>query len=131
MAHGGVQLPSVNHNLVDQGTLKMPLVFSTPPLSTTAAHSLTLLFAFCYVAPLYLWKNARVSFGGNHVQAGNGTRGRDDTAVIRARLVTSVMTTILCCGIVFGLLRHFVGDSVDVGPSLLSGDISDAPAVGI
>ena len=120
MVHGGVQVSSINHNLVDQGTQNMPLVFPTPPLSTTTAHSLTLLFAFCYVAPLYLWKNARVSFGKKNVQAGNGTRGRDDAEVIRARLTTSVMTTILCCGIVFGLLRHFVGDRVDVSPSLLS-----------
>jgi len=123
MARGGMQVSSINHNLVDQSTQNMPLVFPTPPLSTTAAHGLTLLFAFCYVAPLYLWKNARVSFGGKHVQTGNGTRGRDDAKVIRARLVSSAMTTILCCGIVFGLLRHFVGNSIDVSSSLLPGDI--------
>ncbi|RDB15264.1 putative CAAX prenyl protease 2 [Hypsizygus marmoreus] len=99
----------------------MTLVFPVPPITTSSAHGLTLLFAFCYVGSLYISKNARLSFAEKQTAAYNGKprpkysdeRWRDDPDVIRARLVAVSIATSICCGIVFLLLRHFVGDRPD------------------
>ncbi|KAF8073392.1 hypothetical protein FPV67DRAFT_1477623 [Lyophyllum atratum] len=98
----------------------MPLVFDSPPISTTTAHFLTFLFAFSYVGSLYISKNARLLFSKEAVQS-NGSprekakdeRWRDDPDVIRARLVAVTIATTLCCGLVFWILRSFVGDRQD------------------
>ncbi|KAG5653161.1 hypothetical protein H0H81_002003 [Sphagnurus paluster] len=99
----------------------MPLVFDSPPISTSTAHALTVLFAFTYVGSLYISKNARLSFLNRKVSTDNGTprpkyvneRWRDDPDVIRARLVAVCVATTLCCGLVFWILRSFVGPKPD------------------
>lgn len=99
----------------------MPLVFDSPPISTSTAHFLTFLFAFSYVGSLYISKNARLSFSKHTPKSGNGSpreklqdeRWRDDPDVIRARLVAVTIATTLCCGLVFWILRSFVGTRQD------------------
>lgn len=96
----------------------MPLVFSSPPISTPSAHGLTFLFALCYVGSLYISKNARLSFSKDVKptvyaiprEKTQDERWRDDPDVIRARLVAVTAATAVCCALVFALLWNFVGD---------------------
>ncbi|KAG6917169.1 hypothetical protein DXG01_003605 [Tephrocybe rancida] len=99
----------------------MPLVFSSPPISTTTAHLLTFFFASTYVGSLYISKHARLSFARSRSNRANGApyeklqdeRWRDDPSVIKARLLAGSLATILNCGLVFYILWFVVGGRPD------------------
>ncbi|KAG6856282.1 hypothetical protein H0H87_005892 [Tephrocybe sp. NHM501043] len=99
----------------------MPLVFSSPPISTATAHLLTFLFAFTYVGSLYVSKNARLSFSKQRSNNSNGTpheklrdeRWRDDPGVIKARLIAAIIATLISCGLVFSIIWSVVGERPD------------------
>jgi len=95
----------------------MPLVFPSPPISLTTAHCLAAFFAFSYVGSLYIFKNARLSFSKktiSDITAGaerrkeHNERWRDDPDVIRARLTVVSISTVLSCGVVFGLVNKLI-----------------------
>lgn len=96
----------------------MPIVFAFPPLSTLFAHLLSVFFAFAYVGSIYLSKNSRLSFSKKIVYTSNGQarpkeqdeRWRDDPDVIKARLAAVGFATLVCCLVVIGVVRSFVGD---------------------
>jgi hypothetical protein len=100
----------------------MPLVFPLPPLSTKAAHTLSLFFTSSYVGSIYVSKNARISFrsstsiarGGHIPQRTFEERGRDDSDVIKARLFAVCVSTFLSCTSVFWLMWHVIGDDLGV-----------------
>lgn len=101
----------------------MPLVFADPPISTSFAHGIAFLVVFSYVGPLYLFKNARLSFSSKPQRVTNGfsrekksnERWRDDPEVIQARLLAVSIATTFCCAGVFGLLWRLIGHTVEVG----------------
>ncbi|KAN0087830.1 CAAX protease self-immunity domain containing protein [Tylopilus felleus] len=81
-------------------------------ISTSTAHVLAALFVTSYVGSIYLSKDARLSFSNTKVCLDYGfsrpklhnERWRDDSDVIRARLVAVGSATLICCAIVFGLM---------------------------
>lgn len=92
----------------------MSLIFPTPPLTTSSAHLLTLLFTSSYVGLLYLSKKTRLSFSNTVSQKGprkkqSDERWRDDPDVIKARLVLVTLVSVACCGIVFVVIWNAVG----------------------
>ncbi|KAF8223925.1 hypothetical protein L208DRAFT_1411187 [Tricholoma matsutake] len=99
----------------------MPLVFADPPISTSFAHGIAFLVVFSYVGPLYLFKNARLSFSSKPQRVTNGfsrekksnERWRDDPEVIQARLLAVSIATTFCCAGVFGLLWRLIGHTVE------------------
>lgn len=96
----------------------MPLVFPVPPLSISFAHLLSTSFAFVYVGSIYLSKNSRLTFKKKTVHTPNGQarlkeqdeRWRDDPDVIKARLMSVGIATVLCCLGVVAVVAHFAGD---------------------
>ncbi|KAG6827525.1 hypothetical protein H0H92_011438 [Tricholoma furcatifolium] len=100
----------------------MPLVFTSPPISTASAHCLTFLFASIYVGSLYVSKHARLSFSRDRGNNGDATpheklkdeRWRDDPDVVKARLLASTIATVLNCGLVFYILWTLIGERQDV-----------------
>jgi hypothetical protein len=102
-------------------TAAMPLVFTDPPISTGTAHLLTTLFAFCYVGSIYLSKTARLTFSSDATHTPEGTpreklpneRWRNDPDVIRARLISTSIATLVCCVVIFVMLWMVAGDVDD------------------
>jgi len=106
------------------------LTFTAPQLLSSTAYTLSYGFSFLYVASIYVSAGARLSFNPNpaHSRA-NGRdsqpsevnspaadtssgprpkmrneRWRDDSDVIKARLVAVSAATVVCCTIVFHIL---------------------------
>ena len=106
------------------------LTFTAPQLLSSTAYTLSYIFSFLYVGSIYVSARARLSFNPNpaHPHA-NGRdsqpsqvnspaadsstgprlkmrneRWRDDTDVIKARLVAVSAATVVCCIIVFYIL---------------------------
>lgn len=86
-----------------------------PLLSITSAHLLSGLFAFIYVGSIYASKNARLRFSKRKVNLPEGQarfklqneRWRDDPDVIKARLLAVTSATLICCLIVFIVMKNF------------------------
>ncbi|KAH9848746.1 hypothetical protein C2E23DRAFT_937423 [Lenzites betulinus] len=104
----------------------MPLVFATPPISTSTAHAFAAFFTLSYVGSLYLSKSARLYFKNDVKGASDGRpsqervkqseeRWRDDPDVIRARLLAATTSTVLSVGAVYGLVRS-VTPEIEVYP---------------
>lgn len=111
-------------------------VFTSPQLSPSTAHLLSLAFSLIYVGSIYVSSQARLSFHGKHATiagngsgtssatvsstassstASNGPRGRmkderwrDDPDVIKARLVAVSTATLACCFVVYFLLYRAI-----------------------
>lgn len=89
-----------------------------PLLSITSAHLLSGLFAFIYVGSIYASKNARLRFSKRKVNLPEGQarfklqneRWRDDPDVIKARLLAVTSATLICCLIVFIVMKNFNRD---------------------
>ncbi|KAG0701897.1 CAAX protease self-immunity-domain-containing protein [Suillus ampliporus] len=89
-----------------------------PLLSTTSAHLLAGLFAFTYVGSIYVSKGARLRFSKRKVNLPEGQarlklqneRWRDDPDVIKARLLAVSIATLICCLIVFIMMKNFNRD---------------------
>ncbi|KAG1739445.1 CAAX protease self-immunity-domain-containing protein [Suillus paluster] len=87
-------------------------------LSTTSAHLLAGLFAFTYVGSIYASKGARLRFSKRKVNLPEGQarlklqneRWRDDPDVIKARLLAVSSATLICCLIVFIVMKNFNRD---------------------
>jgi hypothetical protein len=107
------------------------LTFSSPPLTVSTAHMLTIAFALTYVGSIYFSKAARLSFSrlANKPQRntngwpterekGSNERWRDDPDVIRARLVAVSSATLACCLFFFGLVWSLVRPSEYVSPKV-------------
>ncbi|KAG1899674.1 CAAX protease self-immunity-domain-containing protein [Suillus fuscotomentosus] len=85
-----------------------------PFLSITSAHLLSGLFAFIYVGSIYAFKNARLRFSKRKVNLPEGQarlklqneRWRDDPDVIKARLLAVTSATLICCLIVFVVMKN-------------------------
>ncbi|KAJ8587064.1 Abi-domain-containing protein [Rhizopogon salebrosus TDB-379] len=90
-----------------------------PFLSTTSAHLLAGLFAFTYVGSIYTSKSARLRFSKRKVNLPEGQarlklqteRWRDDPDVIKARLLAVSGATLICCLIVFIVMKNGNGDN--------------------
>ena len=90
---------------------KMPSQF--PQVSKWTAVGLGGMFAFSYVASLYMFKAGRLVFTARAVEVGTGAerarleneRWRSDPSVIRARLASVSLSTLASCGAVFVMLR--------------------------
>ncbi|KAG6872377.1 hypothetical protein C0995_010191 [Termitomyces sp. Mi166 len=99
----------------------MPLVFNSPPISVATAHLLTFILGFNYVGSLYVSKHARLSFSKDRTNNATGTpygklkneRWRDDSSVVKARILAGTIATILNCGLVFYILWSVIGDRPD------------------
>jgi prenyl protein peptidase len=93
-----------------------------PFLSTTSAHLLAGLFAFTYVGSIYTSKSARLRFSKRKVNLPEGQarlklqteRWRDDPDVIKARLLAVSGATLICCLIVFIVMKNGNGDNAMV-----------------
>jgi len=73
-------------------------VFTDPPLSISEAHTINVALTVGYVLPLYLTKFTRLSYSKRPAQNGSvqpNQRWRDDPVVIKARMVSVTITTIL------------------------------------
>lgn len=89
-----------------------------PLLSITSAHLLSGLFAFIYVGSIYTSKNARLRFSKRKVNLPEGQarlklqneRWRDDPDVIKARLLAVTSATLICCLIVFIVMKNLSRD---------------------
>ena len=101
----------------------MPLAFATPPLSVTEAHQLAAFFSISYVGGLYVFKNARLSFAsqpippsvdGREREKHQGERWRDDSAVIRARLLVVSVSTAVSCFALFVVIWNITGGLPEV-----------------
>jgi len=94
-----------------------------PLLSTTSAHLLAGLFAFTYVGSIYASKSARLRLSKRKVNLPEGQarlklqteRWRDDPNVIKARLLAVGSATLICCLIVFIVMKNGNGDNTNVG----------------
>ncbi|KAJ7614173.1 hypothetical protein FB45DRAFT_758687 [Roridomyces roridus] len=75
-----------------------------PPLSMHTAHLLALGFSITYVGSLYVAKNARIRVNAYDARLKFQPGGRDDPAVIRARLMAVTIACVLSCGVVYYLL---------------------------
>ncbi|KAF8997171.1 CAAX protease self-immunity-domain-containing protein [Cyathus striatus] len=85
-----------------------------PTLSTPTAHLLSLLFSASYVGSLYISKGARLSFAKPEEEPEarknlerrkmDSERWRDDPDVIKARLVAVSGASVVCVGVVWGVL---------------------------
>lgn len=89
-----------------------------PLLSITSAHLLSGLFAFIYVGSIYTSKNTRLRFSKRKVNLPEGQarlklqneRWRDDPDVIKARLLAVTSATLICCFIIFVVMKGFNRD---------------------
>ncbi|KAI0320264.1 hypothetical protein OF83DRAFT_1105866 [Amylostereum chailletii] len=75
----------------------MTSVFTTPPLTLSQAHVLNICFTAGYVLPLYFTKYTRLSFSTYQEARPSPERSRNDPAVIKARLLSVTLSTILSC----------------------------------
>ncbi|KAG2130786.1 CAAX protease self-immunity-domain-containing protein [Suillus bovinus] len=83
-------------------------------LSITSAHLLSGLFASLYVGSIYAFKDARLRFSKRKVNLPEGQarlkfqneRWRDDPDVIKARLLAVTSATLICCLIVFIVMKN-------------------------
>jgi len=103
------------------------LTFTAPQLLSSTAYTLSYVFSFLYVGSIYVSARARLSFNPHpaHSHANSqppevdypavntstgprlkmrNERWRDDTDVIKARLVAVAFATVICCTIVFYIL---------------------------
>lgn len=99
---------------------------STTPLSLQAAHLINAALTLGYVLPLYFTKYTRLSFAKTSENDGTRSKGaserwRDDPAVIKARLFSVSLSTIvsLC----------LVGYIIAAGPSKVSKRHFESPRV--
>jgi prenyl protein peptidase len=86
--------------------MPVPLIIhAAQVIPTKIAHLLVASFAFSYVGSLYIFKNGRLSFASNAKPTRNGEarrkrwneRWRDDPDVIKARLASVILATLVCC----------------------------------
>ncbi|KAJ6546694.1 hypothetical protein DFH09DRAFT_989507 [Mycena vulgaris] len=77
-------------------------------LSTLSSHLLALLFSSSYVGSLYVVKNARIRFTAGEAQYRVQSGGRDDPAIIRARLSAVTIASVFTCGAVSFLISGSV-----------------------
>ncbi|KAI0760690.1 hypothetical protein C8Q74DRAFT_1387744 [Fomes fomentarius] len=98
----------------------MPLVFATPPISTSTAHAYAAFFTFSYVGSLYVSRSARLSFkrgasvnlrDGEERSKENDERWRNDPDVIRARLLAASLSTALSVYAVHWLVQGIIAES--------------------
>lgn len=101
----------------------MPPVLMVPPLSTSTAHALAILFSGSYVGSLYISKNGRLSFkhGSNLSERHSEARGRDDPEVIKARMVAVCLSTVLSITVVFWVMLKCEGGGWEVSVIDFSG----------
>lgn len=98
-----------------------------PLLSTPFAHLLAGVFVFTYVGSIYASKSARLRFSKRKVNLPEGQarlklqseRWRDDPDVIKARLIAVTSATLICCLIVFMVMKNGNGDNATVSDHLL------------
>ncbi|THH18607.1 hypothetical protein EW146_g2429 [Bondarzewia mesenterica] len=91
--------------------------FNSHPLSLSDAHLWNVAFTLGYVVPLYLTRHTRLSFSTS-ASAGTGRdrvkqpdeRWRDDPAVIRARLLSASISTIVACYCFYLIIVSTWGD---------------------
>lgn len=97
--------------------LRMPLVFPVPPLAPLTAHVLAIVFASTYISSIYLSKHTRLSFRVPAAASGQDTRPkvrqqderwRDDSDVIKARLLAVSIATLACFVAVGAVLAGLV-----------------------
>lgn len=98
----------------------MPLVFATPPISTSTAHAYAAFFTFSYVGSLYVSRSARLSFkrgasvnlrDGEERSKESDERWRNDPDVIRARLLAASLSTALGLYAVYWLVQGITPES--------------------
>lgn len=102
------------------------LTFTSPQLTSSTGHILSLLFSATYVGSIYVSSKARLSFNhstntnlninGNGYDGGprekmKEERWRDDPDVIKARLVAVSIATFICCSAVYWLLHSLSSPS--------------------
>lgn len=93
----------------------MGIIFPAPVLTPTSAHLWATAFIFSYVGSLYVSKHTRLSFSNRYrtrIKDGQlrykekDERWRDDSDVIRARLVAVSISTVLSCFLVFKIISY-------------------------
>ncbi|KAI0090114.1 hypothetical protein BDY19DRAFT_888247 [Irpex rosettiformis] len=90
----------------------MPPIHEVALLTLPQAHALAGFCASSYVGILYLLQQTRITYSSESAegQAKERARRRDDSDVIRARLIAVSISTIVSCSVVVGTIWHTSGN---------------------